>query len=48
MSALHPAARLSRDLWALLTGVLLVHLGWYLVLSFVAVVLTTRRGLTPG
>lgn len=40
--------RLGRSLGVLLAGVLLFHVGWYILLPFFAVLFTSRRGLTPG
>ncbi len=40
--------RLNRSMGVLLTTILLFHAGWYMLLPFLAVLLTSRRGLTPS
>lgn len=47
MTVLAPL-RQSRSLSVLLAGVLLFHAGWYMLLPFLAVLFTARRGLTPA
>lgn len=36
---------LGRPLWVLLSGILFTHLGYYLILPLLAIILTTERGL---
>lgn len=40
--------RLGRSMGALLAGVLVFHVGWYILLPFFAVLFTSRRGITPA
>ncbi|HEY8347965.1 MAG TPA: MFS transporter [Symbiobacteriaceae bacterium] len=40
--------RFGRSMWVLLAGILLFHAGWYMLLPYLAVLLTTRRGLSPA
>lgn len=37
---------LGRPLWVLLSGILFTHFGLYMILPFLAIVLSTQRGLT--
>ncbi|MFZ5814381.1 MAG: MFS transporter [Bacillota bacterium] len=48
MRAISALLHLGRSMRALLGGILLFHVGWYLLLPFFAVLFTTRRGLTPA
>ncbi|MFZ5826269.1 MAG: MFS transporter [Bacillota bacterium] len=48
MGALSAVIRLGRSMNVLLAGILLFHAGWYLLLPFIAVLFTSRRGLTPA
>ena len=43
-----PGFRLGRSMGVLLTGILLFHAGWYLLLPYFAILFTARRSLTPA
>ncbi|MFC4767712.1 MDR family MFS transporter [Effusibacillus consociatus] len=38
----------GRSLWVLLSGILFTHLGYYLILPLLAIILSTEKGLTVG
>lgn len=38
----------GRPLWVLLSGILFTHLGYYLILPLLAIILTTEKGLNVG
>lgn len=48
MGAISAVLRLGRSMQVLLGGILLFHAGWYLLLPFLALLFTSRRGLTPA
>lgn len=40
--------RMGRSVWLLLSGILLFHAGWYMLLPFIAILFTSRRGFSPA